>query len=301
MPLDDTRRNDSSVTVIIPVYGITSFLQETIKSVFAQQYPKQDIIVVDDGSAPQDALVIDRLCHLFPDVTLLREPHAGAACARRAGVARARGEFVLFLDADDIMLPGTLDYFVGVMQRNPGAVATYGRLQNIDAAGNLTGEPARPPVEQMLSGKALLHALLEHQLLLYNGTVCMRRQALQKIAPLNHGIRLGEDWVLWCHLALEGDIIPAGDRVVLHYRRHEGNVSSTLWDHPEVIFRAIDSVFSDEKFKRAIDAKELDTLYRRGVSRMHAFLASGYAKRMQHDKARYHLMQAGEFLSTLGT
>jgi glycosyltransferase involved in cell wall biosynthesis len=288
-----------NIAVIIPVYHVTRFLEEAIASVVAQGDAAREICVVDDGSAPEQAAVIAAACAKFPRVVLVRQPHAGAAAAREAGIAKTRAPLILFLDADDMLLAGALEHLMGSMQRHPDCAATYGRMRNVDAGGAIMDEEARPSVAQLVSGRQLLLMLLEKQFLLYNGTVCMRRSALEAIRPRHHALTLGEDWVLWCHLALFGDMVAAGERVVLHYRRHDRNISSTLLDDPSAVFASIEAVFSDPIFRDALGIQELQALHARCTGRMHAYLASGYAKRLQWDKARMHMAQGGRFIKAL--
>jgi len=103
------------VSVIIPVYNGAAHLAEALESVFAQDYPALEVIVVDDGSADDSGAI----ARSFPAVRYQRQPNGGVARARNAGVAAAIGSFLAFLDQDDRWLPGKLRAQVGRMLADP--------------------------------------------------------------------------------------------------------------------------------------------------------------------------------------
>jgi len=98
--------NNSSVSVIIPVYNGERFLREAIQSVLDQTYRPSELIVVDDGSDDQSAQIAKSF---GPLVELLSQPNRGPGEARNAGIRKASGEFLAFLDADDIWLKDKLE------------------------------------------------------------------------------------------------------------------------------------------------------------------------------------------------
>jgi len=92
------------VSVIIPVYNQYEYLAEAIESVVAQTYSDWEIVVVDDGSRPDAAEAIRRICS-EGRVTLIVQENQGLPWARNTGLLTAQGEYIAFLDADDIFLP----------------------------------------------------------------------------------------------------------------------------------------------------------------------------------------------------
>ena len=90
-----------SVSVVIPCFNNERYVGAAIESVLSQTFPPAEAIVIDDGSTDSSAAVVGR----FPSVTLLCQENAGAGAARNAGIARAVGEFIALLDADDLWAP----------------------------------------------------------------------------------------------------------------------------------------------------------------------------------------------------
>ncbi len=278
------------VSVIIPVYQVLDFLDEALQSVATQDYADKEILLVDDGSAPDQAAIITALCHKHPSVTLLRQVHGGAAAARNNGVAHSRAELIVFLDADDVLQPGALRFFVDAMQAHSKAIATYGRVQMIDAEGQPQGS-VMPSDARVVSGRQVLPFLLERKLPFCNGSICIRRQALNGLSVHNTHLTVGEDWVLWCHLALAGTIVSGGNRVVLHRRKHPGNISAQGIENPSLILAAYECIYTEPAFIHPVGEAAWHTLKEKCLCRIHAYLASTYAARGETEKAARHFGQ----------
>lgn len=103
------------ISVIIPSYNHGHFLSEAIDSVVAQTYPHHEIIVVDDGSIDRTADVVS----LYPGVRFLRQRNRGPAAARNRGIQESRGEYVVFLDADDRLLPRHFEISLDAFRSHP--------------------------------------------------------------------------------------------------------------------------------------------------------------------------------------
>lgn len=113
------------VSVIIPVYNGARFLREALESVFAQTYRPIEVIVVDDGSADDSGVIAQS----FPEVRYVRQQNAGVAAARNNAIQIARGEFLAFLDQDDLWTPEKLKVQVDHLLNNPELGYTLTQLQ----------------------------------------------------------------------------------------------------------------------------------------------------------------------------
>jgi glycosyltransferase involved in cell wall biosynthesis len=110
--------NDALISVVIPSYNSAEFLPDAVKSVLAQTRPPDEIIVVDDGS--QDNT--DEVCAGFDrDVLYLRQDNAGASSARNTGIKASGGDWLAFLDADDLWDPEKLELQIAALEENPEA------------------------------------------------------------------------------------------------------------------------------------------------------------------------------------
>ena len=113
------------VSVIMPVFNGERFLRQALDSVVAQDYAPLELIVVDDGSTDASAQVAQRCAA----ARCLTQPNQGNGAAKNTGLAAARGEFIAFLDQDDIWLPGKLSAQVDALRQNPAAGFTAGRMR----------------------------------------------------------------------------------------------------------------------------------------------------------------------------
>lgn len=148
----DPERPD--VTVVIPTHGFDAWLLEAVSSARSQTVPVQ-VIVVDDGSPEPiaDALPAE----IAERVQVVRIPHSGVARARNAGLAKVTTPYVLFLDADDRLLPDCVEQLAAQMLRCPGAVASGGHPRYISSDGKRTGGrsahvPLPLPMEKVRAG-----------------------------------------------------------------------------------------------------------------------------------------------------
>ncbi len=127
-----TRMKGPLVSIVLPVYNAEAFLRETLESVFALDYEPLEVIVVDDGSTDGSAA----LAQSFPGVRCIRQENRGPAAARNTGIEAAQGEFVAFVDADDIVLPHKLSVQVGYLLDHPEVTATLARQEWITPPPN---------------------------------------------------------------------------------------------------------------------------------------------------------------------
>lgn len=278
------------LAIIIPVYNVTQFLDSAIRSAALQACPDlvYEIIVVDDGSTPEHAPNIASICNRYPLVSLYHQSHQGAAAARDFGRSQTGAELIVFLDADDILLPGALSYFTKAMRREPDAIAVYARVRNIDILDEAIS--GLLPVESWItSGPTMLEFLLERKVPFCNGSVCIQANALKKLQVDNHHLTVGEDWVLWCHLALLGKIIYAGDQVVLHRRKHPHSTSAKSLENPDLPMASLRTIFAHPAFKSVMGEEKLAILQEKAQCRIHASLASAYATTGHREQAMLHL------------
>jgi len=112
------------VTVIVPVYNGERFLRQALESIVAQTYTPLELIVVDDGSTDATGAI----AQAYAPLRYVRQPNQGNGSAKNTGLAAAGGEFIAFLDADDLWPPDKLSAQVETLQQNPQAGLTTGRM-----------------------------------------------------------------------------------------------------------------------------------------------------------------------------
>ena len=205
-----------SVSVVIPCYGQAHFLPDAIESVLAQTHPAREVIVVDDGSPDDVTAVTSR----YPTVRCHRQLNRGLGPARNAGLELATGEFVVFLDADDRLLPQALQVGVDALTSHPGCAFVWGFNRPVDALGlSLPSEP------NGFRGGASYRQLLQQNVVGPPLGVMFRRSVLVSVGGFSKRVRFAEDYELYLRLAREHPSY-CHEQVIAEYRVHGANMSS---------------------------------------------------------------------------
>jgi len=177
------------VTVLITTYNYGRFLEEAIESVVSQDYPQDrvQIVVVDDGSTDDTA---ERVKKYGSQIEYFYQANGGQASALNLGMAKARGEIVALLDADDLFLPGKLTRVAEAFARHPSAVMVYHRLQEWHMESGERRESNFPLVSgDIYKVPAQFHAYRPHP----TSCVSFRRAPLERLLPIPEGIRMLAD------------------------------------------------------------------------------------------------------------
>ena len=203
------------VSVVIPCWNQAHYLGEAIESVLAQSHPRLELVVVDDGSEDNSHEVAAR----YPGVRCLRQPNRGVAAARNRGFAETTGEHVVFLDADDRLLPGALEVGVRELAEQPQAAFAAGMPRDIGRGGAVLREAAQPLVSRDHYLK-----LLEECFIWSGSSLVHRRQALESVGAFNERRVAADDYELYLKLARAYPVI-CHDQVVTEYRRHGSNTT----------------------------------------------------------------------------
>lgn len=206
-----------TVAVVVTTFNHAHFLDEALRSLAGQTRPPERIVVVDDGSQDDPAAVVAQ----HGAVELLAQDNAGLAAARNSGLAAvADCDFVVFLDADDALLPRALELGLACHAENPGCGFIYGGHRRTDAALY----PVGPPVYRPLEGAAF-HALLEGNFIGSCGAVMFDRARLADCGGFDPQVRKCEDYDAYFRLARRYPV--AGhSAVVADYRMHSANMST---------------------------------------------------------------------------
>jgi glycosyltransferase involved in cell wall biosynthesis len=127
------------ISVVIPCYNHAGVLPEAVLSVIAQHYDDWEIIIVDDGSSDDSAAVAERLIATYRarPIALMRQPNSGPGRSRNAGIERARGEYILTLDADDMLAPEMLARTAAVLDASPNVGFVYTDVRRFGAEANI--------------------------------------------------------------------------------------------------------------------------------------------------------------------
>lgn len=203
--------HDPLLSVIIPTYNAARFLPEALASVRQQEIVPDEIIVVDDGSTDDTAALLATQ----PDITYLFQSNQGPSAARNAGIRRARGELLAFLDADDLWTPTHLIDLWQALAADPAALFVWGH--SLVAHLN-SSDDAMPAVVSPKDGQTLPLFLV--------GAGLYRRQAFERVGLFDPTMRMAEDldWIARARQTHCPQLVI--DAQVLTYRKHAGGMTA---------------------------------------------------------------------------
>ena len=184
------------ISVIIPTYNCAHYLGDAIESAFSQDYPRLEIIVVDDGSTDDTATL---LATFGERLRKTHQSNGGIGSARNTGLTLASGEFIAYLDADDLYVPGKLTRQMACFDADPELDA--------DFAATLAVDTSRPLAAPMAS------------------TTLIKRQALERVGPWSTELTVGTDLDWYARVQEKLVKCLMLDEVLLHRRVHRTNTN----------------------------------------------------------------------------
>lgn len=233
-------------SVIIPAYNRAQFVTKAIDSVLRQTYTDYEIIVVDDGSTDNTREVLEN----YGDaVRIVYQENAGVSAARNAGIRKAKGRWIAFLDSDD---EWKQEYLLRQMQRtrsHPEAVAHITNVVTIYADGKTRDHFEANLLKKFRNNDYLFiekpfHMILDHSHWYLQSTI-IRRDVLFRTGLLNTGLTIAEDLDLIARLSLEGPFGISRKILVETYRRPESikNLAQQKQDDAVRTCRCFESVY----------------------------------------------------------
>lgn len=212
---EQVREVRTSVAVVVNTYNQAHYLGDAIQSVLDQSRPADEILVIDDGSSDDPEHVLQA----YPDIRYIRQQNQGLAASRNTGLAATTAEMIVFLDADDRLLPAALATGLACHQQTPGCGFAYGSYRNIANNGQFLSpalyiEAGEHPYLDLLGGNTIgMHA-----------AVMYRREALIRHGGFDARLRRCEDYDLYLKIARNEKIASHSDTIA-EYRRHDANMS----------------------------------------------------------------------------
>lgn len=246
------------VSAVIVNHNYGRYIAECIDSVLAQTYHRIETIVVDDGSTDHSLEVLRRYSNR---VVVVRQSNKGVSAARNAGIAMSTGEWIAFLDADDVWLPEKIanqsehfhDAAVGII---------FCGLEYTDESGDVLGysDPSftKDPLRQL--------ATFTNPAIGGGSTAAIRMECLHRVGGFDEALSCCEDLELWIRIAAEYEIRTIRKSLV-KYRRHCGSLSCNVKLFEQMNDRMLKKLFSDPKYAR------IHHLRRRAWARFYVILA----------------------------
>ena len=198
------------ISVIVPVYNAEKYVAEAVASIRRQNYAPLEIIAIDDGSTDASVAIIETL---GDDIEILRQENAGPGIARNKGLAKARGEFIAFLDADDLWVDDKLLHQCAYLLAHPDIEVVAGREKYFGDDGEWAKKLRLAEDKTALSFKL--------------GATLIRRSAFERIGNFDETLTISDDFEWFMRARDLGLPMRVLDEIVLYYRVHSESLTQT--------------------------------------------------------------------------
>ena len=235
----------SLVSICIPTYNRRDYLKQALASVFAQTYKDYEVVVVDDGSTDGTGEMIKQAGY---SVRYYCQQNAGDAAARNRLVELARGQFISFLDSDDLLIPDAIERMMTVMDAHSEEVVVYGPYIAIDQNGNTCKMKRR----KLYSGHIPQH--LFESILVHSCGSLFPKKILKEAGGFDTSLPVCSDYALWLRLSLKYRFI-ALSKPTFKRRRHTGSLSKRTFANRKIELDILEKFYYDCDGKEFIPRK----------------------------------------------
>lgn len=220
-----------AVSIIIPVKNCQQYIQEAINSILNQNYLNIEIIVIDDGSEDYDYFKLEKI---DPRIKVYQLSGMGVSYARNYGMSLAKGEYIAFLDADDVWFPGKLNAQIRYFEKHPKVGCVFGGFKkwspNDDGGYPLAEdlmEDCTSVEECETERSGWIYTRLLTGLLVGMNTAVIQRKVFERLGGFDESMRIGEDYLFWLKVSRSYEMHALNAKVAL-YRIHGSSAMNRL-------------------------------------------------------------------------
>lgn len=220
-------KRDALVSVIIPVYNKVNYIRETLDSVLMQTYQNFEIILVDDGSTDGSFEILKTYFAKYPEkIILVHQENQGVSVANNVGIQAAKGEYIQFLDADDLLSPEKIENQVRLLEVKPTSfIASCEWVMFQDNPNNYTKMPYGV-FQNFEKGIDLLLQFWNHQEMMAVSSFLTHKSLVEMTGEWNESLKINQDGEFFCRVLIHSNGILFESNGKVFYRRPtETNVS----------------------------------------------------------------------------
>lgn len=258
-----------SVSILMPLYNAELWIEESIRSCKEQTYGNWELIVVDDGSTDSSADIVERLASEDHRIRLYRQQNAGASAARNEAFRHCSGDYVMYLDADDLMSPNKIESQIKALESAPkNSIATCPWEEFWDKPSN--SQTSRPIYHDYDKPTDLLIEMWSEGSFLQTSCYLVPRDLISCSKGWNKKITLNDDGEFFCRILANTSKIVFASNAIVNYRRGHSSLSTAAACSETKQRSRLDSFISYEETLLPID----DTpRLRRALARNYALIA----------------------------
>jgi len=253
-----------NITVIIPTYNRYEFLKRALRSVYAQSYKPQEIIVIDDGSTDNTPQIIQE----FPNIKYVHQANSGVSSARNLGILNATYEWIAFLDSDDEWVESKLQEQAAFHKSNTNAKMSY-----TDEIWIRDGVSVKIPKKFKKRGVDAFDENLSFCNIAPSSAL-IHKSLFESVGVFDEALEVCEDYDLWLRIAMQNKIVLVDEKLIKKYAGHEDQLSFKHWGMDRFRVITLEKLLEDKEnlceSKRQDIEKELlkkYTLLRKGAQK----------------------------------
>ena len=274
----EVNRKHPLVSIIVPTYNRASFLSECIDSVLAQSYPNWELIIVDDGSTDQSKSIIES--YLTDErIRYHYQENQGQSVARSVAIDQACGEYIAFLDSDNMWLPNRLAMGLKAFDQDSSIGVSYGDIITINEQGDELSK------ENMTrhSGRIVDRLLMDNFVSM--NTTLTKKTAIDQVGGMNRNIKRADDYDLWLRLSgqFKFKYIP---EFMAYYRVMENQISS----NKDGRFQSNEKIIKDFLENHTSSVSTLEA--RKGLGAFYARKAAYEASMSRFSRSLYDIFRS---------
>jgi glycosyltransferase involved in cell wall biosynthesis len=234
-----------TVSICIPTYNRMDYLKETLDSVVAQTYKDYEIVIVDDGSTDGTE---DMIKNLDYPIRYCWQENRGDAAARNRLIELAQGEYISFIDSDDVLLPDAIERMVDAIKAESDDVVVYGSYFRIDQDGKICGRSRR----RLYTGNITKY--LFQDIFVHCCGSMLPKKLLDGAATFNSSLKVCSDYDLWLRLSMKHRFVALADPTFKR-RRHSGNLSTNSFANCLAQFQVLERFYYEKGGREVVPPK----------------------------------------------
>ena len=226
------------ISVIIPVYNGELTIEDTVISVLNQTFLDFELIVINDGSSDSTLEILEKFKD--PRLKVFSYPNSGLSASRNRGIEHARGEFISFIDADDLWTSDKLEAQLNSLRENPEAAVSYSWTDFIDRSGNLLGFGIHHTADGYVFPNLLTFFFVGS-----GSNALIRKEVFEEVGRFDETLTAAEDWDMFLRLATryQFSAVPAPH---ILYRITENSMSRNVIRQERECLKVIERAFARE-------------------------------------------------------
>ena len=278
-----SRVSCTMISVIVPTYNRAHQLPRALDSILCQSCSPKEIIVVDDGSTDETSAL---MTSEYPEIVFIQQQNAGVSSARNAGIKRASGDWIAFLDSDDEWLPKKLEIQMKALYKNPEI-----KICHTNEIWIRNGKRVNPKKKHGKFGGWIFQKCLP-LCCISPSSVIIHKSIFKEIGLFDYSLPVCEDYDLWLRITARNPVLYIEEPFLIKYGGHEDQLSKKYWGMDRFRIKSLEKIISS----RVLSELDENAAKKMLMEKIYIFI-QGAQKRGNIKEVKKFKEQYSEFLS----